>query len=97
MGRYSVYRLHVGRGGDRTGGEQMNEKLKPCPFCGGKAHLDKDRWGYYQEIYYKVECANLLNCGAETQRYRAKSDAIKVWNRRADDVHNKKSRSERQS
>lgn len=58
-------------------------KLKPCPFCGGKA--------YYKYIIpiNKVVCKN---CGAtpyvfsdEYEVMDSKYRAIEAWNRRADD------------
>lgn len=51
---------------------EKTQKLKPCPFCGGKAEIT----GY---LLYKIKCAR---CRAKLpQRYEG--DAIAVWNRRA--------------
>jgi len=58
----------------------MKDKLKPCPFCGGKAvyefYADEDmdfEWHY-------VICTN---CSIKTQEKKIGRDAIKAWNRRS--------------
>lgn len=70
----------------------MNE-LKPCPFCGGKK-ICINNFGFHT---YNVEC---LLCHAETNRFgiepakwdveelrdKGLKDAIKAWNRRADNA-----------
>lgn len=53
----------------------MNYKLKPCPFCGGKAKLFEDK--DYQ--IYSVTCTE---CDAGTNRYGIRRDAIEAWNGR---------------
>ena len=58
-------------------------KLKPCPFCGEKAILKRDRVGLY--------CAKCTNCGCMTTfqfdfdegEEVSKRKAADVWNRRA--------------
>ena len=58
-------------------------KLKPCPFCGGKAVLKRDRVGLY--------CAKCTNCGCMTTfqfdfgegEEVSKKKAADIWNRRA--------------
>ena len=58
-------------------------KLKPCPFCGEKAILERDRIGLY--------CAQCTNCGCMTTfqfdfgegEEASKRKAADVWNRRA--------------
>lgn len=49
-----------------------NDKLLPCPFCGGEAEFNdtSSTW---------VRCAE---CGAETQCQIEKKDAAQLWNRR---------------
>ena len=64
---------------------RMSEiKLKPCPFCGGKAETvyapnDINRWG--------VQCKS-CGCTVEVEEWKGvedtKENAIKAWNRRAD-------------
>ena len=56
----------------------MNEtKLKPCPFCGGKA-----RRYYGNHDMHGVVCNK---CGAKQYGYANQASATKAWNRRADD------------
>ncbi len=54
----------------------MTEKLKPCPFCGGKARvkcsIKEDLWGV---ACYKCECC--------TKVFFSEEEAIEAWNRRA--------------
>ena len=58
-------------------------KLKPCPFCGGKAMLlstDTPLFGETPRFF--VTCAV---CGVETPRIaRKRTEAANAWNRRVD-------------
>lgn len=70
----------------------MNEKLKPCPFCGGES-IRINAFGFGE---YSIEC---LSCYVESARcvgtysvsyngkimQKGQRDAIKAWNRRATD------------
>lgn len=48
--------------------------MKPCPMCGGKAHLYKvDYHGY------KVVC---VQCLIQTGKYEHPDNAVARWNRR---------------
>ena len=69
----------------------MTNKLKPCPFCGGKAKLLKETiavgMGATDTLYF-VECTNCESSGkrfglldADTEKER-KNLAILSWNRR---------------
>lgn len=49
-----------------------NEKLKPCPFCGGEAVVHTLGTGYI------VEC---LECAVSTACENTKAEAIAAWNR----------------
>lgn len=51
----------------------MTEKLKPCPFCGGKAGI-QSAFGQH-----KVIC---LSCGVVSETHDEKEKAIEVWNSR---------------
>lgn len=53
---------------------EHEEKLKPCPFCGGKAVTNIDETGKY-----KVFCTS---CIAKTDTYTNVTYAIQAWNRR---------------
>lgn len=55
----------------------MSEKLKPCPFCGGEAHLSN----WTDQAYVWCEC------GVKTEVYLHSGcvdKAIEAWNRRAE-------------
>ena len=49
-----------------------DERLKPCPFCGGEA-----KWGNVLHNY--IECKE---CGFETIWYDTEEEAITTWNTR---------------
>ena len=50
-----------------------DERIKPCPFCGGEAEM----MGYKR---YWVAC---MECGAERAgAHETKAEAIKTWNTR---------------
>jgi len=51
-------------------------KLKPCPFCGGKAHVGSP----YENTAW-VYCGN---CGADTAIHKGEQQAADAWNRRAE-------------
>lgn len=70
----------------------MSEKIKPCPFCGGKggatnhprSHFDKDTYEHIgTEVVCNVDC---IDCGASTASGDAGSatreEAIAIWNHR---------------
>lgn len=56
----------------------FEEKLKPCPFCGGQAETNYGRFDYN---YFGVHCNNcdayVSDCDSE--------GAIEKWNRRIDE------------
>lgn len=51
--------------------EAKEEKLLPCPFCGGDAE---------EAFHYGVRCKD---CKSSTMAYATKAEAIAAWNRRA--------------
>lgn len=54
-------------------------KLKPCPFCGHKAVIDD-----CGDNRYFVRCSH---CSINQDKlYAQKCDAVKAWNRRANNV-----------
>ena len=55
-------------------------KLKPCPFCGGRdtAILTTS----YDGFWHAVHCEN---CMAHTRKCRRLEDAIEAWEERAND------------
>ena len=65
----------------------MTDKLKPCPFCGGKAEIhncmefENDTLALIYSGKSGVHCSE---CHCATIPYGSKDEAIEVWNRRAD-------------
>ena len=64
----------------------MAETLRPCPFCGGVAGVDKTNYyfedtGEHAMSAFVVQCRS---CGMKTAQYRTEDSAIKRWNRRAE-------------
>ena len=53
---------------------EHEEKLKPCPFCGGRARIGTDG-----EEGHTVFCTS---CKVETNIYADERTAIEAWNRR---------------
>ena len=70
------------------------KELKPCPFCGCEVEaVDSHfapwvRSGYFGIIgNHSEECVfNLLSCKFFYESYDSKEEAIKAWNRRANNV-----------
>ena len=67
----------------------MQDKLKLCPFCGGKAMYfyreSKDSHGWSYEVDHGVSC-NSIDCYANMGTYETKEEAISAWNRRVEVV-----------
>ena len=61
------------------------DELKPCPFCGGKAHLEHDYTGDGFSYVCCEKCG--LHSVSFVRSFEQASDlrAIEYWNRRADD------------
>lgn len=55
-------------------------QLKPCPFCGGKAHVYIDP-AIWMDTSYSVGCKS---CTARQQGFSSKEGAVVAWNRRAE-------------
>ncbi len=56
----------------------MSDELKPCPFCENASY--EVAGGIRGSC--RVVCGN-SDCGARTQNFLTKEDAIAAWNRRA--------------
>ena len=58
--------------------------LRPCPFCGGNAHVTEiESWHAVSD--YSVSCDDDRNCiaGVPMRYYKTRADAIRAWNVRA--------------
>ena len=55
-------------------------KLKPCPFCGGKAEI---QYGACDYNVYQAVCKG-QNCNAMNGWSDTPEEAAEQWNRRAD-------------
>lgn len=72
-----------------------SDGLRPCPFCGGKAHLVEDYSSELGKTLYHIwhDCSGFegrgggyghsLNPSFETPWYEDKDTAMEAWNRRA--------------
>lgn len=60
----------------------VTEKLKPCPFCGGNAHVMPSSFVFGEEREWIVLCTK---CYAKTLGFRSESTAIAAWNRYANE------------
>ena len=60
----------------------MREKLKKCPFCGGKAIVTKDVFNDNEMIYVICE-----NCWANSGFCDKEDKAIRKWNKRTNPWH----------
>lgn len=58
------------------------EKLKPCPFCGGEASLERSHHTVFGDGYW-VECENTnCPCNPHTIDFRDEDMAVNAWNER---------------
>ena len=75
----------------------MDEKLRPCPFCGGEAHLTSDYSSEHDHTFYQVwhDCqtnpgtirhsyGHALSLQVSTPWCANEEDAVRLWNRRAE-------------
>lgn len=58
----------------------MENKLKNCPFCGGKAELKKIK-GFNLLVAAYIQC---LQCNVQGKPYKTEKAAIEQWNERAE-------------
>ena len=74
----------------------INEMLKPCPFCGGEAYLERSHRAFINGKTTKVTFIRCLKCNARSARenivdyghsscsIEAERKVIDMWNRRYD-------------
>lgn len=56
----------------------MNDKLRPCPFCGGKAKI-YEIWKNGHKVW-RVMCGARVDCCAILNDFDSQDEAIAVWN-----------------
>lgn len=61
----------------------MNEKLLPCPFCGGEARLTYSTDNHRQP-YVTCDTPKCPGCNPYQWYFRTEAEAIEAWNRRAE-------------
>lgn len=63
------------------------EKLKPCPFCGGKARLFTEFRGITPVAFIRCDKCRVRTADVcASINYTAVETAAEAWNRRADNV-----------
>ena len=67
----------------------MSERLKPCPFCGGTAKVQRS-YGFYKVYCTECKATNLklVVGGTCLDSYKTRQEAIEAWNRRTDNCKN---------
>lgn len=64
----------------------MSEKLKPCPFCGGKPYFD--RYEIFCDCGAKIEIETYVSgdksVGDLPTYKEARENMIKAWNKRVE-------------
>lgn len=63
------------------------EKLKDCPFCGGKAQMWTSGNQHANYTEYRV-CCMKCHVTQAGQWYYTEKDAVTAWNRRVNDGQN---------
>ncbi|MCA9330125.1 Lar family restriction alleviation protein, partial [Candidatus Saccharibacteria bacterium] len=56
--------------------ELLEPEVKPCPFCGGKADVLENAWGYY------INCSKCRKGDSCLSGFYEKQEAIEAWNKR---------------
>lgn len=66
------------------------DELKPCPFCGAKARMKREK--YFGCISYSIECTNDVgNCIVPSSiSFETAEKAVEAWNRMAKREHPEK-------
>ena len=57
------------------------QKLKPCPFCGGEAKICQEKGAYWE-----VACEDCYASVGVYNCYEDKGEAIEAWNKRVGEV-----------
>lgn len=59
----------------------MENELKPCPHCGGKAKVGCEKY-WQPRVSRRIICAK---CYSSSGWYSTEEEAIEAWNRRCND------------
>lgn len=59
----------------------MPNELKPCPFCGGEAMLDREEI-FCDYCYVSLKFENMIYNGEAKTLKEAKEKGIEIWNER---------------
>ena len=62
----------------------MMEKLKPCPFCGGAAHVYEDMRFSFKPYAFPKWYITCLGCGIQTPIAKMEQ-IVGIWNKRVND------------
>lgn len=62
--------------------EVLKNGLRECPFCGGKAEVYEREMDRSATVYFFAGCC-ATDCGAESDWFQDRTDAIEWWNRRS--------------
>ena len=57
----------------------INEKLLPCPFCGGRAYVCTHADVLFQSFWYSIRC---FNCDVDTYCCETAEESAEKWNKR---------------
>ena len=73
----------------------MIYQLRPCPFCGGEAFLERNQRAIIKGEKQRVSLVKCMSCHARSERFlisdfghssvskEAEQHAVDAWNRRA--------------
>lgn len=74
--------------------KRLNENLKPCPFCGGKAYI-RNITENNGKCHYKIVCVECIECKSKTDKrisdgyygkYCSDEEIVELWNRRVNQI-----------
>lgn len=60
-------------------------ELKPCPFCGGEAELNKSFTNNWSAYVMCSDCSARTALFVQSIDWCANDEAVKAWNRRVSD------------
>ena len=57
----------------------IEEKLLPCPFCGGSAYVCTHADVLFQNFWYSIRC---FDCDVDTYCSKTAEESAEKWNKR---------------